>query len=393
MGRRISSGALRAVAGLPDPATTPTQPRMAAVQQGPVSPKGTFVRSIGTVARDPYSEQAVQRLIKILCPSPQDIVRLDRGDFSLFHFYGALFNERAAKRHTLKVPRPDNEKEREKVAERILRNEAAIYHHLNLATADFHRFSQGGAQGTLDLRCLGRFERDGSRIWMSRLEGEDGLPFILMETFGGGTLKCHLQAIDEIRDRLSPAMPLKFQKWVVTLMFPTLEAVDRLHRKGVIHRDLKPSNIGFMGDSLHDSRVFDFGLSRRKGQKLEHCGIDLSLGYGSPEQAMWLPEGEEVDVYALGAIFFRLLTGDTPIPTEQSMSGFPAIVDFPSYVDAFRLRRYKEHYNNMEMRLLMMGVDDTLLKILLRTQEYRPQDRPTLEELKRELKGFLNRDV
>ena len=87
------------------------------------------------------------------------------------------------------------------------------------------------------------------------------------------------------------------------------------HQKGVIHRDLKPSNI--LIDEVGEPHVMDFGLAKREVGEITMTVEGHVLGtpaYMSPEQAAgqahWTDRRS--DIYSLGVILFRILTGELP---------------------------------------------------------------------------------
>jgi serine/threonine-protein kinase len=91
--------------------------------------------------------------------------------------------------------------------------------------------------------------------------------------------------------------------------------LDRAHQMGIVHRDIKPANI-FLTSYSGTTRVLDFGLSRMKWSKtLTQAGTVMgSPSYIAPET--WRGQsklvGHQADLYALGVIVFRALTGQLP---------------------------------------------------------------------------------
>ena len=117
------------------------------------------------------------------------------------------------------------------------------------------------------------------------------------------------------------------------------EAVQHAHSRGVVHRDLKPANIlldlstdplNAEENALVDSlRISDFGLSRLADGQADRTRTGAILGtpaYMSPEQARGeATVGEAVNIYALGAILYELLTGRVPLLKETDIATLRAI--------------------------------------------------------------------
>jgi serine/threonine-protein kinase len=147
--------------------------------------------------------------------------------------------------------------------------------------------------------------------------GESALgPFFVMEYIEGQTLE------ETLKNR-EPGKPVPVAG-AIGLMIPVAEAVAYGHRFGVIHRDLKPGNI--MIDEFKRPIVLDFGIAKVTDgrQNLTREGIVMGTpAYMPPEQVdRGLGNvGPHSDVYALGAILYRLLTGrlvfeaETPVRT------------------------------------------------------------------------------
>jgi tRNA A-37 threonylcarbamoyl transferase component Bud32 len=141
----------------------------------------------------------------------------------------------------------------------------------------------------------------------------DGQLFYVMPFVEGETLRHRL-----LREKQLPIDD------AVRIAKEVASALDYAHRHGVIHRDIKPENI-----LLHDGSalVADFGIAlavqSAGGQRMTQTGLSLGTPhYMSPEQAMGEREiTARSDVYALGAITYEMLIGETPFngPTAQAV--------------------------------------------------------------------------
>lgn len=113
------------------------------------------------------------------------------------------------------------------------------------------------------------------------------------------------------------------------LMLQVCAAVQHAHMKGVIHRDLKPGNVLVaMQDGRPRAKVIDFGIAKAIDSPLtnltlntEHFQFIGTPHYMSPEQAEGSADIDtRTDVYALGALLYQLLTGETPFTSRQVQS-------------------------------------------------------------------------
>jgi serine/threonine protein kinase len=122
-----------------------------------------------------------------------------------------------------------------------------------------------------------------------------------------------------VQDGRCRQMPLL---WSVRLMIPVAQAVAFAHSRGIIHRDLKPANI--MLDVHKRPVVMDFGIAKVMGQSkglTAHGAILGTPAYMAPEQAGDEPDkvGPHCDVYSLGAILYRLLTGRVTYTADSTL--------------------------------------------------------------------------
>ena len=117
------------------------------------------------------------------------------------------------------------------------------------------------------------------------------------------------------------------------LFLQVCKAVHHAHRKGIIHRDIKPSNVLVgLGEGEHIAKVIDFGIAKALDARLTDSTLFTEFGqmvgtleYMSPEQAQMsvVDIDTRSDVYSLGVLLYRLLTGSTPIGKEELLKDGP----------------------------------------------------------------------
>ncbi|HEY1240706.1 MAG TPA: serine/threonine-protein kinase, partial [Bryobacteraceae bacterium] len=92
------------------------------------------------------------------------------------------------------------------------------------------------------------------------------------------------------------------------------DALDYIHKNGVVHRDLKPENI--MVDEQDSIKLIDFGIAGHEGsRRLTFAKLSQLMGtpdYISPEQVKGKRGDGRSDIYALGVMFYEMLTGKVP---------------------------------------------------------------------------------
>lgn len=96
------------------------------------------------------------------------------------------------------------------------------------------------------------------------------------------------------------------------IMLQVCAAAHHFHSEGIIHRDLKPMNILIGRDGL--VKVTDFGIARIY-KKEKFCDTEIlgTAGYAAPEQFGFFQTDEKADVYSMGVILNKMLTGKMPM--------------------------------------------------------------------------------
>ena len=178
--------------------------------------------------------------------------------------------------------------------------------------------------------------------------------FMVMELLQGRTLTEFLKE----RGRIQPQL-------AVAICGQVCDALTEAHRHGVVHRDLKPDNIfvrlgaGHLGVFV---KVLDFGIAKITTQEEtitkagDVCGTPA---YMSPEQAAGKTVGPHSDIYSLGVVLYRMLTGTPPFRGETPMQRLMAhVLESPTPIPSG------------------MGVSPPLVTAVMRALAKEPERRP-----------------
>jgi serine/threonine protein kinase len=183
------------------------------------------------------------------------------------------------------------------------------------------------SSGLFDAERRRRFEREVDVLGRTRhpniaqvfeggaLELEHAVqPYIAMELVDGYE---HLELLEHI-EREQPSTTERLE-----LVACIADAAQHAHERGVVHRDLKPANV--LVDARGQVKLVDFGVAQvlkptGRPATLTRAGdIVGTLSYMSPEQAAGRPEEVDTrsDVYAIGVILYRVVTGRLPYEVDE----------------------------------------------------------------------------
>jgi serine/threonine-protein kinase PpkA len=132
--------------------------------------------------------------------------------------------------------------------------------------------------------------------------------YIAMEYLSGGTLR------ERIRKGLTPPQALNILRQIAA-------ALDCAHQQEIIHRDVKPANILFRADGT--AVLSDFGIAKRLNDDAGLTKEGFIVGtpyYMSPEQGSGKGIDARSDLYALGVVFYEMLTGQVPYRGSDTTS-------------------------------------------------------------------------
>jgi serine/threonine protein kinase len=138
--------------------------------------------------------------------------------------------------------------------------------------------------------------------------------YLVMEYIKGKPLDKH--------DQEDTLLPLE---QVLSVIEQVAEALQYAASLGVVHRDVKPGNIILMPNGI--AKLADFGCAIPTSKMGEV--VAGSLAYMSPEQLEGEALDQRADIYALGAVLYRLLTGKHTFEADNQFDARTAILNFP----------------------------------------------------------------
>jgi serine/threonine protein kinase len=150
----------------------------------------------------------------------------------------------------------------------------------------------------------------------------EGLVFFVMDYVNGTDLR-------EILVKYGPVDPTR----AVDLLERLASALDAAHGRGLVHRDVKPANILIsVQEGEEHAYLADFGLARKADNVTGLTAKGIMVGtvdYMAPEQVTGEHTDARTDIYALGCVFYEMLTGEVPYERDNSVATLFAHVNAP----------------------------------------------------------------
>jgi TPR repeat protein/serine/threonine protein kinase len=191
-------------------------------------------------------------------------------------------------------------------------------------------------------------------------QADDGSFFIAMDYVDGVSLRQLLQVT-------KGPLPLMRTLGIVRSVG---EALAAAHALGMVHRDIKPENILFVRDphGRDIPKILDFGIvAMKENSSTQSTRYLLTPAQGSPEQWKGLKSSEldgRADLYALGVVWYEMLTGRLPLYAHTNEGWMRAHLDEIPQPPSRLNPELAQHPN----------LDALVLKLLAKDREQRPQD-------------------
>jgi serine/threonine protein kinase len=201
--------------------------------------------------------------------------------------------------------------------------------------------------------ALARVDHPGVVGILDNGELPDGKPYLVMQFIDGVTL----------RSLIKPeGIPLERAAEIVKQIGRALAAA---HDKGIFHRDLKPENIMLQsyGAGEEQVKIIDFGIAKLKDSIVAPSTVTGAtagtVSYMAPEQLSGRPVSAAMDIYAMGAIAYELVTGRKPFNPE---TGF----------ELLEMQRAGVRVKPSDLR---PSLPDDACQLILRALSFDPKDR------------------
>lgn len=171
------------------------------------------------------------------------------------------------------------------------------------------RFQRGLRQFLEEARSVAALQDIPGVVKISDFFEENGTGYIVME---------HLDGMD-VKEILSRSGGKKEYGWCRRVVLTVLHTLREIHKRGVLHRDIAPDNIFVTDEGI--IKLIDFGAAKHVSALSDsESDIMLKVGYAPIEQyKRSAAQGPYTDLYGVAALFYRMLTGQRPIPANERL--------------------------------------------------------------------------
>jgi Protein kinase domain len=180
---------------------------------------------------------------------------------------------------------------------------------------------------------------------------EAGVPYIAMRYVAGADLAKRLAR----EGRLDPEAAAE-------LIAQVGSGLDAIHAAGLVHRDVKPANVLLAGgEGAGHAYITDFGVARNVSTEsgLTQTGRFVgTLDYVAPEQISGGEIDARTDVYALGCLLFKLLTGEVPFPKDGEAARLYAHLNDPPPAPSLYVPELPMALDDVVIRAMSKSPDD-----------------------------------
>ncbi len=163
-----------------------------------------------------------------------------------------------------------------------------------------HRYRDKVQRFMMEARSIAQYGKAKDIVNVYDYFEENNTAYIIMEYVDDLLLQDYMEQHGKVEVRTA-----------IKITESIIEAVKKLHAKGIIHRDISPDNIFIARD--HSIKLFDFGSASLKGSSTIGDKV-IKPGYTAPEQYQDSEnaQGFYTDIYSIGAILYHMVTGIRP---------------------------------------------------------------------------------
>ena len=192
-----------------------------------------------------------------------------------------------------------------------------------------------------EARMLAQFSHP-ALVHVYRFFEENGTAYMVMRHYEGQTFRAFLA---EYPHRID-------ERWLKTMLSPILDGLEMLHAADCFHRDIAPDNVFLQASGM--PVLLDFGAARRIiGDMTQALTTVLKPGYAPIEQYAddgAMPQGAWTDIYQLGAMLYRAITGKVPATSVARMLKDPIPLLTPTQHPGYTAQFLQGVYQALSVR-------------------------------------------